>query len=81
MSKSEDVMSTYEARCGKAVTGNAAISTPAIGIASHRQADAVIRRGRKERSLAVWAMLQAVFGRPEARDQDEQLRVSDEGLI
>ena len=31
--------------------------------------EAAMLRGRRERSLAFWAMLQSIFGRPEARDE------------
>jgi hypothetical protein len=30
--------------------------------------EAAIRRGRYERSVAFWAVLEAIFGRPEQRD-------------
>lgn len=35
--------------------------------------EAAIRRGRLERSQAFWAMLQAIFGRPAAKDGDASL--------
>jgi hypothetical protein len=42
-------------------------STPVWGVDPAVVA-AAIERGRRERSQAFWAMLQAVFGRPENRD-------------
>jgi hypothetical protein len=41
---------------------------------------AAIERGRRERSLAFWAMLQAVFGRPENRDAGETSTTRDPSI-
>jgi hypothetical protein len=46
-----------------------------------RQVRAAIGRGRRERSLATWTMLQAVFGHPEARDGVELAEVPDKPLL
>jgi len=73
-------MSTYEARCGFTVSGMGASSPPA-GASMTRQVRAAIGRGRRERSLATWTMLQAVFGRPEARDGVELAEVPDKPLL
>jgi len=78
MSKTEDDMSTYEARCGLTVSGRGA-SVPARNLA--QQARIAIERGRRERSLATWSMLQAVFGRPEARDAGALAEAPDKPLL
>jgi hypothetical protein len=80
MSKTEDDMSTYEARCGLTVSGKGASSPPAAGNLA-RQARIAIERGRRERSLATWSMLQAVFGRPEARDAGALAEAPDKPLL
>lgn len=68
-------MSTYEARCASA---GAASGPLAEQVVTPERIEAAILRGRRERSLAMWAMLQAVFGRPDARDRDEAARLDGE---
>lgn len=41
--------------------------------------EAAMQRGRRERSKAFWALLQAIFGRPEASN-DETLAAGRKGI-
>ncbi len=55
-------------------TTEAPIDTPRIGATvTPEQVANAIARGRRERSVAFWTMLQAVFGRPENRDASDDL--------
>ncbi|MFN3565602.1 MAG: hypothetical protein ACK4V1_06420, partial [Burkholderiaceae bacterium] len=46
---------------------------PLLAAAWPELVEAAIERGRRERSLAIWSMLQAVFGRRAASDQKEKV--------
>ncbi|MGE0765877.1 MAG: hypothetical protein AB7L90_05395 [Hyphomicrobiaceae bacterium] len=62
-------MSTYEARCATATRrGSFGVDGLAKSFVTPEQVDAAVLRGRRERSLAVWSVLRAVFGRPGLRD-------------
>lgn len=64
-------MSTYEVRCANVVRDGVRSYRPELSAATPERIEAAVQRGRRERSLAMWSILQAVFGRPEAREQDE----------
>ncbi|MEZ5816072.1 MAG: hypothetical protein R3D44_03225 [Hyphomicrobiaceae bacterium] len=64
-------MSTYEARrdCRATTAFHHDVSQrPRV---TPEMVQAAIQRGRRERSQAMWAMLQAVFGRSDERDETE----------
>ena len=54
-------MSTNHHTSQSLLTGTSVV-TPEI-------VEAAMQRGRRERSIAFWTMLQAVFGRPEGTDE------------
>jgi len=64
-------MSTYEARCASAARHEAPSLRSGVSVVTSQRIEAAIQRGRRQRSLAMWSMLQAVFGRPEAREQND----------
>lgn len=66
-------MSTYEARRACAARDGTASYPLAQVAVTPELVEAAIQRGRRERSLAMWSVLQAVFGRREARGQDEKV--------
>ena len=69
-------MSTYEARKAN-TTRHDSLSHRLADISISRESvETALQRGRRERSLALWSMLQAVFGRPEGRDQDDRAELS-----
>jgi len=75
-------MSTYEARgAGSARRELAHDETGTLSVSPER-IERTMMRARQERSRAMWVMLQAVFGRPEARDAGKRQPLSqNEGRL
>lgn len=65
-------MSTYEARQGAAVRVVGARRGFERQVVTSEQIEAAMQRGRRERSLALWSVLRAVFARTSRHGGEKQ---------